>query len=88
MSRLDKYKAAVSDLKARIIKAEAWSGGCAIDWMMREDAKKIRTILEYHGVWDGAPRAARDDNPLRICHRCGHYLSVAYSACPHCGTQA
>ena len=59
MSRLDKYKAAVSDLKARIIKAEAWSGGHAIEWLAPWDAKKIRAVLEYHGVWDG-PRANED----------------------------
>lgn len=51
--RLDKLEAAVADLKARIIEAEAWKGGCAIKWMSPEGAKKIRTILEYHEVWDG-----------------------------------
>ena len=81
MPRLDKLEAAVADLKERVIKAEAWDGGCAIDWMSPEDAKKIRTLLEYHRVWDGP----RPSERWTICKYCGSSHDPRLKVCPHCG---
>lgn len=47
-------RAAVEDLAGRISRAETWDGRCEIDWMAPADAKKVRTVIEYHGAWPKA----------------------------------